>query len=466
MKKWIFAAVALCVALLPLAACDLANSGGGYEEPYAEDTQEDGGDTDELAGAEETAGAYREPLTGALITYPERLTDKYEYDSTHGKRMGISDYESDYFVQLQIVVDDIFVNSLDEAYEKLGFGSGFDEAVLLAYTGNYMVLYTDSESFGETTHMYQWLCLLTDGSVLYVSLRTEAEGHASLAQQVGFDFTAGGGELGLAPAGGLAPYAGDSAAAGIWYNADNDFWLDCSGGVLYALYDGGGSVLDCGVYDSFWERLKGLDGERRSVYAADGGLEIDGYDGVFRPADSLGIIPAGISAGIPREGTPAGESSGALSEYRGQWENNAFTCSLDINRGGVIITTGDSFRSQDYTVTEEGYLELSDGALIRPDGSGGLTVDGYEGVFVRKGEAGDVYAPYTGQWHNGSTGDTIWLQDGGGYSYQTADESFGFSGWHTTGAGTLVIANDPAHIDENGNLVIQGYDGVFVREAE
>ncbi len=465
MKKLIVLMALMCVCTLPLAACG-SDYGSDYDSTF--DTNEIESlpdDLDDVDNEDEMPGVYTEPLTNAVITFSDMLEYKTDNYGQYGTGVLFTDTDGYPTFSLYIMVDEIYADRIDDAYEKLGFSSDFDESTLLAYTGNYLNVFTKSEFFESTTYTYDWVCLLTDGSVLHVTLTSEQSDPAMLAQAIGIDFNGATGELGLASIYDRPPYEDSSPVAGIWKNAENDYWFDCSGGLLFSIYDGEGLLIDCGTYDSFWETLNGQNDQSYGVWQEDGSVIIDGFDGVFQPEQTLDVIPGDIPGGIPCEGTPAEGASGKVSEYRGEWENDTTSCSLEINRGGINIYTGSSYSSNSYTVTDEGALELSDGTMIRIQDDGGLIMDGYSGVFYRAGEMENAYAPYLGQWFNDETRQSIWLQDGGGYAYSSGESGFGASVWSVTDIGTLNIGGDAAYIDGDGNLVIEGQDGVFVMQA-
>jgi hypothetical protein len=429
MKKFIIFIAILCVFTLTLTACGSEGSStdNSIDNEYKE--AENG------VSKEETPGIFTEPMTGAEIAYPGILTCKTDYYGQYGKGVTFTDLEGDPTIQLDIIVDEIYADRMDDAYEKLGFSGGMSDAKLMAYTENYVKVFTESEFFDETTYTYDWLCLLTDGSVLRVTLAAEQKDPVLLAQEISIDFNAAEGELGLASIYDLPPDEGSSAVAGIWKNAENGYWFDCSGGLLFSLYDAEGNIVDCGTYDSFFESLLGYD-ESYSAWVDDSGLNINGVDGVFQREQTLEISPSDIPAGIPCEGTQAREASGELMEYRGEWENDTISCRLEINRGGINIYEGSDYSNDSYTLTDEGDLALSDGTLVRIQDSGGLTMDGYNGVFYRAGEQENAYAPYLGQWYNDVIGQNIWLQDGGVYGYESGESRFAGSIWSVTGKAT------------------------------
>lgn len=466
MKKLILIITALCVFSISLVACssEYNNDDPISNESDIQSEQNESSSSEDVPP--ESDGTYTEPLTGAQITYPESLLYKFERNGQYGTGISVTDSETSISTQLDIMVDEIHVDRIDEAYEKFGFDWSFSSEVrLLAYTGNYIEIFNKSELFDDITYTYDWICLLTDGSVLHLTLSSEQNDPAMLAQEISIDFTGAVGELGLMTIDSLPHYEGNLSVAGIWNNAENGYWLDCSGGLLFALYDENGNTVDCGTYDKTFNNLSGWNAKSYCVWGEDGGLGISEFDGVFGPAEKLGIVPTDIPGGIPSEGTQAGEASGELAEYLGKWESSAYSCCVEINRGSVNISMDGGYSSQSYTITDDRYLELTDGGQIRSDGSS-LTIDGYDGVFYREGERESACAPYLGQWHNKEIGQWIWLQDGGGYSYITNDGHVVGSTWSVTGEGTLLIGGDKAYIDENGDLVIENRDGVFVMEAD
>lgn len=462
MKKLKLLIASLLVFMFMLTACGSEYSDNSMDNEYSDSSIDNEYNEDENTVAEgEIVGIYTEPLTGARITIPENLKYKTETTGQYGKVIKFMDKESYPSVQMDIKIEEIYVDRIDKAYEKLGFSWPMSGSRLMAYTENYFMVFTETEFFDTTSYEYDWVCLLTDGSVLHLNLTPQSKSEM-LARWIEIDFTGAKGEIGLASIYDLSQYEGDSFVAGIWENTENGYWFDCSGGLLFSIYDGEGNMIDCGTYDSVFENLSGQEEQIYYVHAEDGGLSISEFDGIFQLKQTLGIIPGEIPGGIPCEGTQAGEASGELSEYRGKWENDTISCRIEINRGGINFYENYGYSGDSYRVTDEGELALSDGTLIRVQDDGGLTIDGYKGVFYREGEKESVYAPYLGQWYNDVAGQKIWLQDGGGYSYDVGESGYGGSVWSVTGKGTVNIGDDSAYLDEDGNLVIDGYDGVFV----
>ncbi|MFA9396817.1 MAG: hypothetical protein ACERKV_00930 [Clostridiaceae bacterium] len=456
MNKLILIFVVMCILTLPLIGC-------GNTDVYENDTQTDEENNEQNL----TAGVYTEPLTGAIITIPGVLVYQTEINGQYGKGIMFKDVEDSPSITLSITVDEIYVDTIDEAYEEFGFNVDFFNTKLGKYTENYFMAFTKSDTLGEIDYTYDWVCLLTDGSVLHLTLDAMDNDPAMVVQEINIDFNDAVGELGLVSIYNRSEYKGSSPVVGIWENAESGDWFDCAGGLLFSIYDKEGNIIDCGIYDDFLDSLSGCS-QSYSVDVNDNGLSIDGFDGVFSKKQELGVIPYDIPGGIPCEGTQAsGESSGEVSEYLGKWENDTISCKLEINRGGINIYEGSgSYSNDSYTLTDQGNIKLSDGTIVMVDDNGGLKIEGLNGIFYPEGEKESVYVPYIGHWDNDEIEQYIWLQDGGAYSYQVSGSGIGGSTWSVEGKGILTIGGDEAHIDEKGNLVIDGCDGVFIWQKE
>lgn len=480
MKKNIYLLVVLCVSIIMITACGSDDVQDEYnyqteEDEYEyedesgnENESENEGESEEQVGSmfteNESPGIYVEPFTGAVISYPSSLIYKADYKGMYGEGLTFGDAEEYPSLQLSIVVDEIYADRIDDAYEKFGFGAGFDEIKLMDYAENYIKVYTISEFFDEKSYTYEWICLLTDGSVLHVTLTSDSNDLTLLSEEIAIDFIDSEGEIGLAAVEVQPFYEGDSSIAGIWHNVDSDVWFECPVANLFCIYKGDGTIIDCGVYDQLFEMLEGQE-EEYCVYVGADGLSLNNYEGVFQREEMRDITLVDRIVGIPAEGTLAGESSQEMMAYRGQWENDTISCDLEINRSKMIISEISSQYSCDYEVTNDGNLEFYEDLQVKIQEDGGLIMDGYDGTFYRKGEHDNSYKPYIGQWYNDVNSQGIWLQDGGVYSYEN-DNGVGGSIWFVTGEGILNIGNDDAYIDENENLVIANHEGVYIRQEE
>lgn len=426
---------------------------------------EDEGEYGEEEAPLEEPGVYIEPITGARISFPIELTGFYESYAQYGGYIAFVDgYGADGSVKIEVSVDMVYAERMDDAYETLGMADKFDPVRVTAMGGNYLATYHSNESSFDNsiTHVYRWLYLLSDGSMLKVSLDTARDDHAQLAAQVQVDFTQAQGELGLAAVADIPPYTGDSLAAGVWRQTDGKYWLDCPGGLAFVLYDSDGNAVDGGFFDNMWDQFSS-DTANYSVYEESGTITLDGIDGEFVHSDVQALPWNNTPQGIPAEGVLGTGVSGPAGAFLGRWLHESVTGSLNIGRGNFNQNYVDTYWFTNYRLVEDGTLELPDGWHVRLSEDGGLTVDGYEGTFYPEGTMDSPFAPYVGEWTNGAEQATYNLQEDGGCTYTHPGMVAGFSGWSVVGENALLIANAQAYLDADGNLVIEGYDGVFER---
>jgi len=304
---------------------------------------------------------------------------------------------------------------------------------------------------------------------------------------IGVDFSEAIGEIGLAGVDGIALNNVESIAKGIWYDEVNGLWLYCPGGVLLSFFDGYGGLKNCGYFDTFWETVTLWDDVSYNVYENDeGGLDFvhkesydfDNPDFVFTRVDTLDITPQ-TKPGIPLEGLAAAKEA-AHNPYLGQWISSEITCQIDIKRNSVSFdeARGDYYygATRGYTVDDSGVLVLMDvdesltenisatGMMyINDDGS--LTVEGYSGLFYPKDTSGvNPYQAYSGEWYNDEEEMTLYLGEDGGLSYTSPDTMAGFSMWSVEGGNKLNILSEEAYVNDDGDMVIEGYRGVFKRK--
>ncbi|NLV84551.1 MAG: hypothetical protein GXY60_08305 [Spirochaetales bacterium] len=337
-----------------------------------------------------TEDGFREPLTGAMISLPEGFkTVRNYYPGYEGMVTQIvDDWDNDYIL---VGVEESYVKSLDEAFLSLNGGSlAFVGIDVLAFEGNSMLLEYKEEYLEKK--VYTWLCLLDEESILSVTLMTNADDHAYVAQQIQIDFAGAEGEIGLIAADKIPVYDESSPAAGIWHAAETDRWLYCPGGLLFTYYDGEGTPLENGYfYDSeirgrsmkeYWQEAED---SRNRVLPRMNDKFVFEYE-LYEPADKLGFELNSAFPGVPKEGVTAVKTpEGSL--FRGRWENDTHTINLTIYRGIMRIRDDQSQQFYSYTENSEGYLEIpSEDKNVRITDDGGLAVDGYTGVFYRLGE--------------------------------------------------------------------------------
>lgn len=470
MKKLVLLIAVVFIVTLPLIACTSKYKDDDAVYTNAINTDDEKNIVEEneaeIITEEEIVGIYTEPLTGAHITIPEGLIYKAKKYGQYGVGVIFSDQESYPTLSLSIMIDEIYVDRIDEAYEKLGFNSSFSESELQAYAENYIKVFTKSDFFDDINYSYDWVCLLTDGSVLHVTLTAKNSNPTMILPNFSIDFNDSGYELGLVSIYNLISNEGNIPIAGIWENSESGYWFDCSGGLLFSIHDKEGALVDCGIYDSLFESLEG---GNQSYYVGldDNLLTIEGFNGYFYQKPKLEVIPNDIPAGIACEGTKAGEPSDEkIAEYLGQWENDTISCSIEINRGGINIYEDHDYSNASYKLVDDGNMKLIDQRIIKLNDDGGLTLEGCEGVFYRADKIKSSYSLYLGHWYNKTASQSFYLQDGGVYGYPSGESGFGVSTWSVKGKGILQIGDNKAYIDDNGNLVIDGYNDVFVLQDQ
>ena len=187
-------------------------------------------------------------------------------------------------------------------------------------------------------------------------------------------------------------------------------------------------------------------------------------------AEARDILPSAEPTILSPE--PAALLNGsAVAEfsYRGEWENDTTDYKLQITRAVCTFTSVNEGRnySSTYEETEQGLLLLDD-IWVRPMEDGGLQVSGYKGVFYPVGEgkgADTPFRPYMGSWYNEETEDMLQIQEGAFIS--PTESSFSAGGCTVLEDGSLSLGeNRIAYINANGELVVSGEEGVYIKAEE
>jgi hypothetical protein len=368
--------------------------------------------------------------------------------------------ESD--AQIEISVQDAWAKSIHDVLARMIFDlDKFDAYEITECSENTIKVRETKEWFGEYSWVYHQGWLLDDGSFLYVAHSTTDEANRQYDSEIKVEFAA---ENGSEPLALMTDFdyarAGNDSLSGVWRGvpgeASENFRLDVFGNFIFLFKDEHEKQAAHARYQWLWKKLD-LNGKELYV-TADSEEEIT-------------IWGDGFPSGRYKPDAAARHSAGADTKeteyrYRGEWENDTIFCQLKIGRSSVTIGDNDSFSSGSYTESEDGLLFGE--TRIRPADDGGLSVDGYEGVFYRVGLGKGAsrfadLAPYRGSWINKKTGMELGIQDGF-YGTMDKDGVVGMGTCAVDGEGNLQLMGSSGHIDaESGHLIIGGIDGFFER---